>query len=136
MGSALQDVALDPGETGLLLKSRLRVAARAPLAPESLETEEQRRSGGRREEERAWRRGSLGSRGQPWRKPLRRKAHIGVGGETDPGQERGPCGWRRMATHKWLKYCLLLLYHEKMAVTRAAWIRKKGCNSILGLLVN
>lgn len=46
--------------------------------------------------------------------------------------ERRPFGCMRRDTQKCLKYSLLLLYHEKMAVTRAAWIRKKGCNSILG----
>jgi hypothetical protein len=50
--------------------------------------------------------------------------------------EKAPQVWIRKAIHKWLKYCSLLLYHEKMAVTRMAWIRKKGCNSILGLLGN
>lgn len=51
-------------------------------------------------------------------------------------RRQGPYGWMGKATHKRLKYRLLLLYHEKVAVTRAAWIREKGCNSILGLLVN
>lgn len=136
MGFVFQDVVLDLGEIGFFLKSRLRVVVRASFVFESFETEEQRRFGGRREEERVWRRGSFGSRGQFWRKFFRRKVYIGVGGETDLGQERGFCGWRRMVIYKWLKYCLFLLYYEKMVVIRVVWIRKKGCNFILGFLVN
>lgn len=76
--------------------------------------------------ESAWRRSRLGEA-----RDIPEEDLLGGGQWGQRGQETG-APWpdekmvKILLTLKWLKYCSLLLYHEKMAVTRAAWIRKKG----------
>lgn len=107
LGSVLQDIALNLEDPRILLKARFKVEARALLA-------HRRRQKNRRDlEGRGKRSGPGGGAALESRSISEGDPPVAGRRERKEARREGPYSSVREATHKWLKYCLLLLYHEK-----------------------